>query len=106
MTKKIGRFLESIIGEVIEIDEGESGDCDGKYIRVRVMIDVEKPLRRCLRIDVLGDGVESVMLIKYECLPDHCFQCGRLGHKTRECTVAVEGQTEDGSYEFLFGLWL
>ncbi|KAK2646329.1 hypothetical protein Ddye_021524 [Dipteronia dyeriana] len=73
MTKRIGRFLGSIIGDVLDIDEGESGDFDGEYIKVNVAIDVDKLLRRCLCIDVLRDGVEFVMLLRYECLPDHCF---------------------------------
>ncbi|TXG60282.1 hypothetical protein EZV62_014855 [Acer yangbiense] len=76
-------LVGSIIGDVEEIDEGASGDCDGKFLRVRVVIDVEKPLRRILRVDVLSNGVESVMFLKYKCLPDHCFCYGRLGHKTR-----------------------
>ncbi|TXG73186.1 hypothetical protein EZV62_001765 [Acer yangbiense] len=97
---RIGQFLGCMIGDVEEIDKGASGDCDGKFLRVRVSIDVEKPLRRILRVDVLGDGEESVMLFRYERLPDHCFRCGKLGHKTMECTDA------SGTSELLFGAWL
>ncbi|TXG53325.1 hypothetical protein EZV62_022494 [Acer yangbiense] len=65
MTKRIGQFLGSMIGVVEEIDEGVSGDCDGKFLR------------------------ESVMLLQYECLPDHCIWCGKLGHMTVECLPIV-----------------
>ncbi|TXG62353.1 hypothetical protein EZV62_013716 [Acer yangbiense] len=100
MTKQIGHFLGSLIGDVEEIDEGASGDCDGKFLRVRVTIPVDQPLRRILRVDVLGDGEESVILLRYERLPDHCHKCGKLGHKTIECTTA------GASTDLLFGAWL
>ncbi|TXG61290.1 hypothetical protein EZV62_012653 [Acer yangbiense] len=52
-----------MMGEVEDVDGGASGDCVGKFIHVGVRIDVDKPLRRCLRVDVLGDGEETVMLL-------------------------------------------
>ncbi|KAK3229370.1 hypothetical protein Dsin_001251 [Dipteronia sinensis] len=81
-----GDIQGSIIGDVKEIDGGESGVCMGKFLRVCVAIEVDKPLRRFLRIDVLGDGVEFVMLLKYERLPEFCFRYGLIGHVTRECS--------------------
>ncbi|KAK3231346.1 hypothetical protein Dsin_003227 [Dipteronia sinensis] len=106
MTKRIGHFLCSIIGEVIEIAEGESGNCDGIFIRVRVAIEVDKLLQCCLRVDVLSDKVEYVMLSRYERLLDHCFQCGMLGHKIRECTSEAAEWESEANHELLFGLWL
>ncbi|TXG68938.1 hypothetical protein EZV62_003873 [Acer yangbiense] len=103
---KIRLFLGTLIGDVLEINEGDSGDCDGKFIRIRVAINVDKPLRCCLCIDVLGDRVESVLLLKYERLPDHCFSYGRLGHKTRECTNEEGESGSSVSKEPLFGAWL
>ncbi|KAK2638135.1 hypothetical protein Ddye_025930 [Dipteronia dyeriana] len=44
MTKEIGVFLEKMLGEVRDIDVGPSVECVGKYIRVRVVINVEEPL--------------------------------------------------------------
>ncbi|KAK2662546.1 hypothetical protein Ddye_001120 [Dipteronia dyeriana] len=106
MTKRISEFRGSIIGDVMEIDEGASGVCHRKFLRVRVIIDNDKPLRRCLHVDVLGDGVESVMLFQYERLPKHCFRCGRLGHKMRECIDSEGGKVARDDQELLFGVWL
>ncbi|KAK3218114.1 hypothetical protein Dsin_012084 [Dipteronia sinensis] len=53
-----------------------------------------------------GDGMESVMLLRYEQLPDHCYQCGSLWHKTRECTSEEDLQGIDSNQEPLFGSWL
>ncbi|TXG67133.1 hypothetical protein EZV62_008408 [Acer yangbiense] len=40
-----------------EVDNGELGAGLTKFLRVRVGIEIDKPFRRCLRIDVLEDGV-------------------------------------------------
>ncbi|KAK2636330.1 hypothetical protein Ddye_031122 [Dipteronia dyeriana] len=103
MIAVIGRFLGSMIGEVIEIDEGKSGDCVGKFIHVRVIIDVSKLLHRILQVDVLRDDTESTMLLRYERLPEHCFRCGCKGHVVRDCLEKAEGEED---YELLYGTWL
>ncbi|KAK2635482.1 hypothetical protein Ddye_030274 [Dipteronia dyeriana] len=91
-----------MIGEVIEINEGKSGDCVGKFISVRVLVDVNKPLRWILRVDVMRDGTKSTMLLKYERLPEYCFRCVCIGHVVRDCLEAAVGEgLED--YDMLFG---
>ncbi|KAK3230618.1 hypothetical protein Dsin_002499 [Dipteronia sinensis] len=85
MGAEIGRFLGSMIGDVAEIDEGNQVDRVGKYIRVRVVINVSKPLCQILRFDVMQDGKETTMLLRYEHLPEQCFQCGYIGHVVWEC---------------------
>ncbi|KAK3198917.1 hypothetical protein Dsin_022332 [Dipteronia sinensis] len=99
MTKEIGRFLRGMVGEVMEVDVRKSGECSGKFLKVRVRIDVNIPLRRYLRVDVIGDGEETAMVLRYEHLPNHCFRCGCIGHSTQDCpnpTLLMEaGGRED-----------
>ncbi|TXG51194.1 hypothetical protein EZV62_023718 [Acer yangbiense] len=64
MTHDIGRFLGGMIGEVLDVDGGNSGDCVGKFMRVRIRVDIKKSLKRCLRVDILGDGVETIMILR------------------------------------------
>ncbi|KAK2634853.1 hypothetical protein Ddye_029645 [Dipteronia dyeriana] len=59
MTKEIARFLGNIIGDVREVDTGPSNDCLGKFLRIRVAVTMDKPLRRLLRVDELGDEAET-----------------------------------------------
>ncbi|TXG73177.1 hypothetical protein EZV62_001756 [Acer yangbiense] len=87
MTGEIGLFLGNMIREVrnVDLEAGKSGAC--RFIRVRVVIKVDEPLHRSLRVDILGDGKITTMLLRYERVPDFCYKCNRLGHTIRECSV-------------------
>ncbi|KAL5792215.1 hypothetical protein ACOSP7_000809 [Xanthoceras sorbifolium] len=85
MTKEAGLQLGSKVGKVKDIDTGASGDCMGKFLRIRVNIDISKPLKRGIRVS-LDDSEETIMLlIRYERLPEYCFGCGMVGHHVRDC---------------------
>ncbi|KAK3199219.1 hypothetical protein Dsin_022634 [Dipteronia sinensis] len=105
MAAEIGLLLGSMNGDVREIDDGGTGDCARKYIRVRVVINVDQPLRRILRVDVLRDGQESMMLLRYERLPEHCYRSRRIGHVVRDCLSVVESEGPE-DYDLLFGPWM
>ncbi|TXG60988.1 hypothetical protein EZV62_012351 [Acer yangbiense] len=106
MSEEIGRFLGSIVGEVVQFDECGSGAYMEKFLRVRVILEIDKPLRKCLRVDVLGDRAESVMLVRHERLSDFCFQCGILGHTFKDCLDKPTHLEGNKSEEFLFGFWM
>ncbi|KAL5818562.1 hypothetical protein ACOSQ4_022404 [Xanthoceras sorbifolium] len=105
MNKEVGIFLGKQIGEFIDIDLGDSGDCLGKYLRVRILINISKPLKRCIRIDLTGSGVETALLLRYERLPYHCFSCGMVGHSFCECPT-VPFHASVAYQDFKFGSWL
>ncbi|KAK2647699.1 hypothetical protein Ddye_015188 [Dipteronia dyeriana] len=106
MTKDIGRFLGGMIGEVIDVDGGEAGVCAGKFLRVWVKVELDKPLRRCLRVDILGDGDVTIMPFKYERLPNHCFRCGLVSHRTNECISGEVIPRINGVEKIPFGFWM
>ncbi|KAK2636108.1 hypothetical protein Ddye_030900 [Dipteronia dyeriana] len=85
MNKEIGMFLGGMIGEVTDIDVGPLGYCMGKFLRLQIVIEIDKPLLRCLRVDLLGNGMVTMLLLRYERLPDYCFRCCCLGHTIMEC---------------------
>ena len=68
-------------------------------------MDIDKPLRRCLRVDVLGDGKETVLILRYERLLNHCFQCAYLGHQKQECLEAKK-VNESAREALPYGAWL
>ncbi|KAK1568423.1 hypothetical protein Q3G72_024255 [Acer saccharum] len=87
LTEEIAIFLGNMIGEVrkVDLEAGKSGTC--RFIRARVVIKVDEPLRRSLRVDLLGNGKVTTMLVRYERVPDFCYKCNRLGHTLGECPV-------------------
>ncbi|MBA0701838.1 hypothetical protein Goari_020551 [Gossypium aridum] len=56
-------------------------------MRVRVQIDVRKPLKR--KKPVLCNGVRSYVKSKYERLSLFGFYCGRLGHNDSFCEIKM-----------------
>ncbi|TXG70892.1 hypothetical protein EZV62_005827 [Acer yangbiense] len=105
-SREIGWFLGEMLGEVVEVEGGMAGECVGKFMRVRVNIDISKPIRRCLRVDIMGDGVETIMLLRYERLSNFCFKCGRIGHASNECISEDRILVVNGVEKPLFGAWL
>ncbi|TXG53415.1 hypothetical protein EZV62_022584 [Acer yangbiense] len=67
------KVLGSILGKVKEVDGGDSSVWMGKFLWVRVEIEIDKPLCRCLCNDMLGYGEETVISLQSERLPDFCF---------------------------------
>ncbi|TXG62355.1 hypothetical protein EZV62_013718 [Acer yangbiense] len=63
MTKEIGEFIGKLIGELKDIDVGLTRECFGKYMRLKVEVDVSKSLKRFLRLE-LEKGKESILLLR------------------------------------------
>ncbi|KAL4367026.1 hypothetical protein GQ457_05G023160 [Hibiscus cannabinus] len=73
----------------------------GEFMRVRVLIDTSKPLRRRVVL-CRPDAKASMCPLQYERLPLFCHGCGLVGHSVLACptTPKVEGQ------KFQYGAWL
>lgn len=48
-------------------------------------IDIDKPLKRWLRLKLGKTEEITVVNLRYERLPEFCFACGRIGHGIKEC---------------------
>ncbi|TXG48439.1 hypothetical protein EZV62_027733 [Acer yangbiense] len=75
------------------------GECVGKYIRIQVAIDLSKPLHRILKVDILRDGKEMTMLLRYEKLPEHCFRCGKIRHVSKALSRNMISRTDTGNLD-------
>lgn len=87
MFEEVGRDLGNRLGKYIESDKRSWLLEQAKFMRIRVDLPINKPLRRGGNI-VNSDGEKYWVTFKYERLPSFCFffQCGFLGHDEKHCT--------------------
>lgn len=100
MIKAMALKLGATVGEVVDLDGFEWDNWTGPFIRIRVKMDISKPLRRGFIIK-LGGGLKVWCPVQYEKLPDFCFRCGVIGHLKRECvSLTGIGENETDPYRF------
>ncbi|KAF3953870.1 hypothetical protein CMV_020714 [Castanea mollissima] len=75
MTKEYGALIGSTLGEVILVDASESGRAWGSCVRVRVKIDITKPLCWGRMVRLSGSYRRWVSFL-YERLLIYCYWCG------------------------------
>lgn len=78
--KEIGKFLSTYI----ETDANNFSGSWRSYMRIRVRIDVNEPLKRRMHMKKPG-GTWVWINFKYERLPIFCFYCGVMGHSDQFC---------------------
>jgi hypothetical protein len=89
------------VGEWLEVDVGEDGFAVGEYLRIKVRIDITKPLMGGIMIQVGEDGRSKRCPFEYEFLPEFCYNYGIIGHNDRCCSIPVRKGEEKQ-----FGSWL
>ncbi|XP_073353636.1 uncharacterized protein [Aegilops tauschii subsp. strangulata] len=102
MYRESGEAIGKEIGEVLDVDVDECGMAAGEFMRVKVRLDITKPLMRGISIFLEDDEEErqdkemtgeeknneqkgKEILFTYEHLPDFCYICGVIGHNDRGC---------------------
>ncbi|KAL4285114.1 hypothetical protein GQ457_16G010640 [Hibiscus cannabinus] len=83
-TKSLFKRIAAVIGQVVRVDYNTLEGERGKFARLAVMVDLNKPFLSCVGID---DFVQS---IEYEGLNLICFTCGMYGHVKDVCGVSKE----------------
>ncbi|KAL4278661.1 hypothetical protein GQ457_03G021150 [Hibiscus cannabinus] len=72
------RRMRSIL-RVIKVDYNTKAGERGKFVRLAISVDLNKPLRSCIGID------NFVQKIEYEGLHRICYSCGIYGHDAESC---------------------
>ena len=101
MTEEVGKDLGSKLGKYIDSDRCSWLSEQAKFMRIRVDIPIDKPLRRGGNV-VNSDGDKFWVTFKYERLPNFCFLCGILGHDKKHCS-GFQGKAEGHRQ---YGDWL
>ncbi|XP_023928142.1 uncharacterized protein LOC112039499 [Quercus suber] len=104
-TGETGKAIGATLGEVLDVDVAESGVQWGTCLRVKVSIDVTKPLCRGKRVTIEDDKSRWV-LFKYERLPNFCYKCGLLNHDLKDCPENLGPAKMQDTQNFQYGLWL
>ncbi|KAM0921704.1 hypothetical protein ACQ4PT_006652 [Festuca glaucescens] len=89
----IARSL-GIEGSVPVVDCDGTGRCWGGFMRVRVEVDVDKPLLWGVTVFSQRRNLTDWFDVQYENLPLYCFSCGIFGHSSTECKNPGERDAE------------
>ncbi|KAK9029802.1 hypothetical protein V6N11_031247 [Hibiscus sabdariffa] len=82
----IGNSLGNMVGVVVKVDTRRIDLNMVDYLRIGIILDVTKPVRRCVAIGGSGPSPKLCPL-QYECLPTLCHGCGLIGHALEHCTT-------------------
>jgi hypothetical protein len=104
MNKEVGTKMGNSLGELMEVDVVGDGMEWGSYLRLRVNIDLTKPLDRGRALN-LADKTLWVEF-KYEKLPLFCFRCGRVVHGSKGCPTPSKTRLNAVEEPKAWGSWL
>ncbi|KAI8016633.1 Uncharacterized protein LOK49_LG05G03299 [Camellia lanceoleosa] len=83
MTREVGLLIGRHLGEFLDMDYGAAGTAWGRFLRIRVKINVSHALRWGMKISLPGRNVVWVSFT-YERLPNFCYFCGKIGHGDKD----------------------
>lgn len=107
---KPGFMSEAILKEVGKYIGGFVESCSRnfvggwkEYLRVRVKVDLSKPIKRCMKIRKAGNEWDWINF-KYENVPTFCFICGVIGHSDKFCARLFD--TPENEIVKPYGSWM
>lgn len=99
MSELVGKYLGNYIGEFLDYDPSNNACVWRPYMRLRVRVDVTKPLKKNRRVRMEGEDW-CIVCFKYEKLTTFCFVCGLLGHMEQNCEELFAKEVDDGVREW------
>jgi hypothetical protein len=104
MGKEMGVRLGSSAGVVEEVDTNEDGVGWGEFLRVRVRLNIYKPLVRGRMLKIRNKT--ELIPFRYEKIPKFCYQCGVISHGDIGCQKKDSRRHQGGGVGLQFGPWL
>lgn len=102
MTERIIKEVGNYIGTYVRSCPSNFVGGWRDYLRVRVLVDVLKPLKRRMKVRKAG-GEWDWINFKYENVPTFCFICGLQGHSDKFCRLFV---TKESDIVRPYGEWM
>ena len=85
MNKATGVAIGENLGTFLEVDAEEDELAIGHFLRVKILLDIRKPLQRGVTMELNAKGDKLWCPVVYEFLPNFCYLCGLLGHIDKSC---------------------
>lgn len=102
MNKEVAEIIGEEFGGFLDVDAEENGTAAGRYVRIKVRIDIRQPLRRGMMLEIEREEEERRWCpVEYEFLPEFCYTCGIIGHLDKNC-----GRREEMGKAKQYGKWL
>jgi hypothetical protein len=101
MSEDIGHKIGASVGIVEAVDTDARGMGWGAYLRVKIRMDLAKPLQRGWKINI--EGKSHWISFQYERLPKFCFQCGVICHGKSGCPKRSNFRQQETNQ---YGWWL
>ena len=77
------RDIGKAIGPILCIDTHTALEARGRFARLSIQVNFDKPIIKLLKIGGIDQSVQ------YEGISSLCFSCGRVGHKVECCPYSV-----------------
>lgn len=101
MDDATGEWIGNSIGVYDRTDDLLSGSGLSSYLRIRVGLYVNRPLRRFVSVCFPGEKGVTCVELDYEKLPHFCFFCGRVTHTGPNCEERKAGRVTKELYDDL-----
>lgn len=105
MSERINIVNGEFIEDVEKVDVGENQLDQGSSLRIRVHLDVNKPLRHTRKLMMEGSQYVSTWFC-YVKLTDFCYTYGMLDHQELKCLKTIQLLKEGLASIRLYGSWL
>ncbi|CAI9767814.1 unnamed protein product [Fraxinus pennsylvanica] len=104
MNQKTGNEIGSLLGKVLIVDMDSSGVSVGEFLRIKVLINISKPISRGRFLNI--GGTKHWIPFKYERLPNFCYHCGLFKHPVGWCEKKEEGLAIGNGLDQQYNAWL
>jgi hypothetical protein len=102
MSLVVGNQIGSSMGQVLEADVDEGGMGWGECLRIKVLLDLQKPLLRGRKLKI--NGSSTLITFQYEKLPKFCFRCGAIMHGSTGCPERHDVRAQNATAQY--GPWM
>ncbi|KAG5623349.1 hypothetical protein H5410_008567 [Solanum commersonii] len=97
MSGDVGRKIGQALGGTIDVVIPGNGGKEGRYTRLKVMMNISKPLPRGKLIKLRGDT--TWVELRYENLPCVCFYCDTLKNDQFGAWLKAENRVASADYQ-------